>query len=57
MSRVLGVKRCAGIYSQLALGYGAMVNVEVYVKSGGEDEHYAHQVGYVPFYSRLHWPS
>ncbi|WP_298773053.1 histidine phosphatase family protein [uncultured Shewanella sp.] len=57
MSRVLGVKRCAGIYSQLALGYGATVNVEVHVKNDGEDEHNVHQVEHRQFYSRLHWPN
>ncbi|WP_299491311.1 histidine phosphatase family protein [uncultured Shewanella sp.] len=56
MSRVLGVKRCAGIYSQLALGYGAMVNVEVYTHCDEKHDVNAHQTEGVQFYSRLHWP-
>jgi len=47
MSRVLGLKRCAGIYSQLALGYGAMVNVEVQISHDDDNK--------MQFHPRLHW--
>ncbi|MCL1126891.1 histidine phosphatase family protein [Shewanella surugensis] len=57
MSRVLGLKRCAGIYSQFALGYGAMVKVEVQISCDEKLDKNGHKERVTRFSPRLHWPS